>query len=73
MGLGANFLLHIAGDCFSASVRTKKKERRRLRGHPSSMSLSEEGSSVFCIAFQAGKRSTLLQFFVWNFRQTKGE
>jgi len=36
----------------------KKKERRRKSGRPSSMSLSEEGSSVSCIAVGAGNRST---------------
>ena len=35
----------------------KKKERRRKSGRPSSMSLSEEGSSVSCIAVRAGNRS----------------
>jgi len=35
----------------------EKKEGCRISGHPSRMSLSEEGSSVSCIAFRAGNRS----------------
>jgi hypothetical protein len=36
-----------------------KKERRRKSGRPSSMSLSEEGSIVSCIAAQRWNRSTI--------------
>jgi len=42
-------------------AKGKKKERRRKSGHPSSMSLSEEGSSVSCIALRAGNRSTIFR------------
>lgn len=43
------------------AFRAKKKERRRKSGRPSSMSLSEEGSPVFCIDSHAGNRSNLFE------------
>jgi hypothetical protein len=38
-----------------------KKERRRKSGRPSSMSLSEEGSIVSCIAAHWWNRSTIFR------------
>jgi hypothetical protein len=39
-------------------ARNKKGEASHKCGHPSLMSLSEEGSSVLCIAVRIGNRST---------------
>jgi hypothetical protein len=50
-----------------AVSRAKKKERRRKSGRPSWISLSEEGSSVSCIAAQAEYRSN---FFEGNSEET---
>jgi hypothetical protein len=44
--------------CGWADLKSKKKERRRKSGRPSSVSLSEEGSLVSCIACYARNRST---------------
>jgi hypothetical protein len=41
-------------------VMRTKKERRRISGRPPSMSLSEEGSFVSCIAAHTGNRSNFL-------------
>src|SRR5260221_13527899 len=51
-------------------LKDKNKERRRKSGRPSSMSLSEEGSSVSCIVVRAGNRST---FFVVECCRRKSE
>jgi hypothetical protein len=45
----------------ATEVRLKKKERRRKSGRPSSMSLSEEGSFVFCIVAYTENRSTFFE------------
>src|SRR5580704_4972173 len=41
--------------------KANKKEGRRKSGHPSPVSLSEEGSLVCCIGVPAGNRSTFLK------------
>jgi hypothetical protein len=48
-------------DAVTGGHEAKKKERRRISGRPSSMSLSEEGSFVFCIAVRTGNRSTFFE------------